>query len=73
MGAFGKRIAGRRGPAVAIKAMARKLGVWIYRMVVKGVEFVDTGIKQYNEKLEKQKLKWLEKQAKQHNMKLLPA
>ena len=73
LGAFGKRIAGRRGSAVAIKAMARKLAVWIYRMVVKGVEFVDTGIKQYNQRLEKQKLKWLEKQAKQHNMKLMPA
>lgn len=73
LGAFGKRIAGRRSPAIAIKAMARKLAVWIYRIVVKGMEFVSNGIEQYNEKLEKQKLKWLARQAKQHNMQLVPA
>jgi len=72
LGAFGRRIAARRGPAVAIKAMARKLAVWIYRMETKGMEFVHNGIKQYEEQQNKQKIKWLEKQAKQLNMKLTP-
>lgn len=72
LGAFGRRIAARRGPAVEIKAMARKLGVWIYRIMTKGMEFVSNGIKQYEEQLSKQKIKWLEKQAKHLNMKLTP-
>lgn len=72
LGAFGRRIAARRGPAVAIKAMARKLGVWIYRIMTRGMEFVSNGIKQYEEQLCKQKIKWLEKQAKHLNMKLTP-
>lgn len=73
LGAFGKRIAARRGPAVAIKAMARKLAVWIYRIHNKGLEFVENGIKMYEEQQNKQKMKWLEKQAKQLNMVLTPS
>ena len=68
-----KRIAARRGPAVAIKAMARKLAVWIYRIHNKGLEFVENGIKMYEEQQNKQKMKWLEKQAKQLNMVLTPS
>lgn len=48
--AFGKRIAGRRGASVAIKAMARKLAVWIYNIVRKGMEFGNNGLEQYEEK-----------------------
>jgi transposase len=72
LGQFGKRIAGRRGPAVAIKAMARKLACWIYRMVTKGMDFVENGIKQYEQQLNKQKIKWLQKQASALNLQLLP-
>jgi hypothetical protein len=42
LGVFGKRIASRRGPSIAIKAMARKLACWIYRIVTKGLDFVET-------------------------------
>ena len=72
LGQFGKRIAGRRGPCVAIKAMARKLACWIYRMVTKGMDFVENGIKKYEEQVNKQKIKWLERQAKALNLQLLP-
>ena len=71
LGAFGKRIAGRRGPSVAIKAMARKLAVWIYNIVTKGMDFVENGIKQYEEKQQKQNLKWLKKQAAKLNLVLM--
>jgi len=73
LGAFGKRIAGRRGASVAIKAMARKLAEWIYRIIMKGMDFVSNGIEQYEEKLKKQKIKWIERQAKELNLMLLPA
>lgn len=72
LGQFGRRVAGRRGPAVAIKAMARKLACWIYRMLTKGMDFVENGIKQYEQQLNKQKIKWLEKQAAALNLQLLP-
>jgi hypothetical protein len=72
LGAFGKRISGRRGASIAIKAMARKLAVWIYNIVTKGMAFANNGIEQYEEKLKKQKLKWLEKQAKKLNLTLSP-
>ncbi len=69
---FGKRIASRRGPGIAIKAMARKLGCWIYRIVNKGLEFAENGIKQYEERQRKDSLKWLEKKAKELNYVLTP-
>lgn len=72
LGAFGKRLSARRGPAVAIKAMARKLAEWIYKIVTKGLEFVNNGIKQYEEKHKKEKIKWLQKQAKELNLSLTP-
>jgi transposase len=72
LGVFGKRIAARRGPSVAIKAMARKLACWIYRMVNNGLDFVENGIKQYEERQKQDTLKWLEKKAKELNLKLAP-
>ena len=73
LGAFGRRIATRRGPSVAIKAMARKLACWIYRIMTKGLEFVENGIKQYEQKQETRTLKWLEQQAAKLNLKLTAA
>jgi transposase len=73
LGAFGKRISNRRGPSVAIKAMARKLACWIYRIMTKGLAFVENGIKQYEEKQQTKTLKWLEQQAAKLNMKLTAA
>ena len=72
LGVFGKRIASRRGPSIAIKAMARKLACWIYRIVNKGLEFVENGIKQYEERQKKDTLRWLEKKAKELNLTLTP-
>lgn len=72
LGIFGKRISARRGPSVAIKAMARKLACWIYRMVNNGLDFVANGIKQYEERQKKDTLKWLEKKAKDLNLVLIP-
>jgi len=73
LGAFGRRISTRRGPSVAIKAMARKLACWIYRIMTKGLAFVENGIKQYQQKQEAKTLKWLELQAAKLNLKLTPA
>jgi transposase len=71
LGLWGRQVAARRGPAVAIKAMARKLAVWIYDIVVKGMQFVENGIKQYEEKQKQRNLKWLKKQAAKYNLALV--
>ena len=71
LGLWGRQVAARRGPAVAIKAMARKLAVWIYNIVVKGMQFVENGIKQYEEKQKQRNLKWLKKQAAKYNLALV--
>ncbi len=53
--------------------MARKLACWIYRIMTKGLEFVENGIKQYEKKQETRTLKWLEHQAAKLNLKLTAA
>ena len=58
--------------SVATLAMARKLAVWIYRIVMKGMDFVNNGLEQYEEKLKKQKIKWIERQAKELNLMVTP-
>jgi transposase len=57
IGAFGRRLRARKGPAIAIKAMARKLAEQYYRTMINGVEFVEYGIKRYEEQLKQQKMK----------------
>ncbi|MFO7658292.1 MAG: IS110 family transposase [Bacteroidales bacterium] len=57
IGAFGRRLRARKGPSIAIKAMARKLAEQYYRTMMNGVEFVEYGIKKYEEQLKQQKMK----------------
>lgn len=56
LGAFGRRIRARKGPAVAIKAVARKLAEQYWRLHVKGSEYVEKGIEHYNQQLQNNKL-----------------
>lgn len=72
LGSFGRRIRSRRGPAVAIKAIARKIACYYYRVMTKGAEFVDIGIQAYEQQQSKQQERYLEKLAQKFNMKLLP-
>ena len=55
LGAFGRRLGSRKGSPVAIKAIARKLAVLYWRIMVKGMEFVEIGIQKYEERLLAQK------------------
>lgn len=72
LGAFGRRIKAKRGPAIAIKATARKLAELYWRRIVKGISFVERGIKDYEEKVLKQKQKWVLKTAKELGYQLQP-
>jgi transposase len=69
---FYRRIKSKHGPMVANKATARKLAVMYYNIMTKGIEYVELGIKKYQEKYEQQKLKHLVKQASLFNLKLVP-
>lgn len=71
-GAFGRRLRGRKGPAVAIKAVARKLAIQYWRLMVKGSDFVEKGVEHYEKILLEQKHKQLQRLAVELNMNLVP-
>ncbi|MDD7884710.1 IS110 family transposase [Flavivirga sp. 57AJ16] len=64
LGAFGRRLKAKRGPGIAIKATARKLAELYWRLMVKGLDYTEKGIKAYEEKVKLNKEKWLRKTAK---------
>ena len=55
----------RSGAAVANKATARKIAVYYYHLMTKGFDFVDEGLKKYEERCNTQRIKSLEKKAKE--------
>ncbi len=63
LGVFFRRIRSKHGPAKAITATARKLACLIYRMVTKGQEYCDIGHEKYEQKMNQQMVKKLEKKA----------
>lgn len=71
IGAFGRRIRGRKGPSIAIKAMARKIAVLYWRVMVKGVDFAEQGVKHYEEQLIMNKLKTVNRLAKELNLNII--
>jgi hypothetical protein len=71
LGSFGRSIRARRGSSVAIKAVARKIACYYYRVMTKGCEFVEKGIKAYEEHLLEKKKMNLEKMARKLNMQLI--
>lgn len=70
IGSFGRRLRGRKGPRIAIKAMARKLAILYWRVMVKGADYAEQGIKYYQEQLLANKFKTLNKLVKELNIKL---
>jgi transposase len=72
LGAFAKRLRGRKGPAIAIKATARKLAVQYWRLMVKGNQYVEKGIQAYEAMIKEQQSKKLQKLALQFNVQLIP-
>lgn len=73
LGGFYRRLRGRRGGLVAIKAVARKLGVWIWRLIVKGEQYVERGLAHYGEQVQKSKEAALRRLAKELGREIVPA
>jgi transposase len=72
LGAYYRRLAMRRGGLVAIKALARKLAAWYWRVMVKGDDYVEKGIAHYEEQVRKQKERALNRLAKELGRQLVP-
>jgi transposase len=58
---------------VANKALARKLAAWFWRVMVKGDDYVENGIAQYEEQVRKTKERALRRLAKELGQQLVPA
>lgn len=61
---FYNRIKSRDGYKVAIKATARKIAVLYYRFIVYGLDYVERGLKDYDEKYKKIMFRNLNRKAK---------
>ena len=70
IGEFGRRLRARKGPMIAIKAMANKLAAQYWRLMVKGTTYVEHGVQAYETQLKRQKEKYLNKLALEFDMKL---
>jgi len=71
LGAFAKRLRGRKGPAIAIKATARKIAIQYWRLMVKGSDYVEKGIEAYEQLVKQQKNKQLQRLALELNVQLI--
>jgi len=62
---FYNRIKSKHGYKVAIKATARKIAILYYRFIVFGLEYVEKGLKEYEEKYKQIMYKNISKKAKE--------
>ena len=51
LGAFGRKIRSKKGGLVAIKAVARKLAEYYWKLFVKGLNYVEKGIEKYKQQM----------------------
>jgi hypothetical protein len=71
-GAFYRRIRAKRGPKVAMKAVARKLALMYYHAMTNGLDFVEQGLQLYEQRFKEQHLARLHKQARRLGFTLAP-
>jgi len=70
LGAFGRKIRAKKGGLVAIKAVARKLAELYWKLFVKGLEYVENGIKKYQEKMLLNKQRSVKRMARELGLEL---
>jgi transposase len=73
LGAKYRRLKRKLGAPKAIVAMAHHLARLIYRMIKFGQDYIDKGMEAYEAKYREQRLRWLQKQAQELNLKLVAA
>lgn len=67
IGMFIRRLKGRKGAPIAIKAGARKIAQAYYNAITKGMDYVEHGVNKYMEQLKMRELYALTKIAKKYN------
>jgi transposase len=72
LGGFYRRMAARRGGLVANIALARKLAALFWRVMVKGLDYVEQGLAHYEAKVLETKQRALRRLAAQLGQKLVP-
>ena len=72
LGGFYRRMATRRGGLIATMALARKLAAWYWRVMVKGDDYVEQGLANYDAQVLKTKQRALKRLAKQLGQQLVP-
>lgn len=71
IGAFTRKVKAKKGASIAIKAGARKLAVAYYNALTKGIDYVEQGVKKYEEQLKLRQKKTLYKMAKKLNVEII--
>jgi transposase len=71
LGGFYRRMAARRGGLIANIALARKLAVLFWRVMVKGIDYVEQGLAHYENKVLETKQRALRRLAKQLGQQLI--
>jgi hypothetical protein len=72
LGAAYRRLKSRKGAPIAVTAIARKLAELYYRLLTRGLDYVEEGIQRYEQKYRQQTLRYLEKTAKTFGFTLTP-
>lgn len=70
-GGFYRRLKARRGGLVALKALARKLAVMFWHVMVHGTEYVEEGLRRYEQRAQLSEQRVLSKLARKHGMQLV--
>jgi hypothetical protein len=73
LGGFYRRMSARRGVLVANNALARKLAALFWRVMVKGMDYVEEGMARYKAKVIESKQRSLRRLARQLGQQLVPA
>lgn len=72
LGGFYRRMAARRGGLVANIALARKLAILFWRVMVKGIDYVEQGLARYETKVLQTKQRALRRLARELGQQLVP-
>jgi transposase len=70
-GGFYRRLKARRGGLVALKALARKLAAMFWHVMVHGNQYVEQGLRRYEERAQLSEQRVLSKLARKHGMQLV--
>lgn len=68
LGGFARKMKGRKGAPIAIKATARKLAEMFWRLMTHGMDYVEAGVKAYEENQRRRNIDFVKRKAKELNL-----